>query len=170
MVAQGQNGGMACQGAPAETIECSLEECPTDCEWADWHPPGPCTKTCGGGTEHRHRAKVTEAYLGGAECVGAATEVYPCSVEPCAVDCNYDDWQPFTECTSSCGGGTHMTIRNYTQAMHGGIECSESNTSKEEECNTQACPVIKVKGGARQHHAVLTTFMSVAFTMLHREA
>lgn len=148
--AQAQNGGQACPGSPAEVIACQVQECPSDCTWGEWHDPSPCTKTCGGGSFKRHRARLSEQLFGGLACVGASTEMGPCNVEPCAVDCNYEDWQPFTECSSSCGGGTHSTIRNYTDSTHGGMQCSEANASKEEECNTQACPVITVKGGTQQ--------------------
>lgn len=148
--AQAQNGGAACPGSPAEVLACNIEECPNDCKWSEWHDPGPCTKTCGGGSFKRHRARIAEMLNGGLACSGPSTEIGPCNVEPCALDCQYDEWQPFTECTSSCGGGVHTTMRNYTEAMHGGTACSDGNTTKEEECNTQSCPIITVKGAAHQ--------------------
>lgn len=63
-----------------------------------------------------------------------------------------------------------MTIRNYTAAHHGGVECQEVNASKEEECNHQACPVTKFKGGTQRQGAVLTMILCFALMILQGEA
>jgi len=164
---QAENGGKSCPGSPAEVLACNIEECPIDCVWASWHQPGPCTKTCGGGAFKRHRAKFQEVAFGGKTCTGPNTEIGPCNVEPCSVDCLYDEWQPFTECTASCGGGVHRAKRNGTKASHGGLECSEENSSLEEACNTVECPSVTVKGRARQsHHNSAVVLLAVAVPLL----
>lgn len=164
---QASNGGKACLGSPAEILACNVQDCPQDCKWAEWHAPSPCSKTCGGGSFTRHRARVQQAMFGGAECHGPSTEVGPCNVEPCAVDCKYEDWQPWGECSISCGGGVHKTTRTAIPATNGGIACLETNKTKEEACNTQACPAIQIKAGshrqAHHHLAVLAfSFLMVA--------
>jgi len=93
----------------------------------------------------RHRSKVKEAVAGGAECTGPNTEIGPCNVEPCPRDCTFNEWDQFGECSASCGGGIHSTTRTYKEAEHGGIACNDANTTKEEECNSQACSSITVK-------------------------
>jgi hypothetical protein len=149
-LSQASNGGKACPGAPAEILACNIEECAQDCKWGEWHPPSACTKTCGGGSFRRHRPQELWAEFGGKECTGPNTEIGPCNVEPCAVDCLWDDWSSFNECSASCGGGTHTAKRNGTDPEYGGAECGESNMTKEEECNVQVCPAIMVKGTAFQ--------------------
>lgn len=147
---QAQNGGAACPGSPAEVLACNVEECPQDCLWGHWHEPGPCSKTCGGGVFSRHRAVVTYAHFGGTDCEGPNTEIGPCNVEPCAVDCQYSDWEPWGECSASCGGGIHTAKRNGSEALHGGRECTEGNLSKEDSCNERKCPAVMVEGSAER--------------------
>lgn len=168
MLQQALNGGLECQGAPAEVHPCNVEVCPIDCVWSEWHAPGPCSKTCGGGAEHRHRTILAERTEHGAECEGGDTDVNACNVAPCAVDCFYDEWLPWTECTVSCGGGTRRTSRNYTAEQYGGVSCEESNGTKEEECNVHSCPV-ETKGGTRRHGAFLTMIISVTIMILQGE-
>jgi len=170
-LSQAENGGKSCAGSPAEVLACNIEECPIDCTWAMWHTPGPCTKTCGGGAFKRHRAKFQEVAFGGKTCTGPNTEIGPCNVEPCAVDCLYDEWQPFSECTASCGGGVHTAKRNGTDASHGGLECSQENSSLEEACNIVECPSVTVKGGAQQSHqhsAVLLLAVTVPLLLARK--
>lgn len=164
---QMENGGLHCPGSPAEVLACSVEECPIDCKWAPWAAPGPCTKTCGGGSAHRHRAKVTLQAFGGAACIGPNTEVKPCNVEPCAIDCVYSMWEPWGECTATCGGGIHTATRNGTDPFHGGLECMEQNKTKEGECNTQPCAALSVEGRSTQSHPVYLAVL-VAALGLHR--
>lgn len=173
MLSQASNGGAACPGSPAEILACNVEDCPQDCKWAQWHEPGPCSRTCGGGAFKRHRARFQEAIAGGAPCTGPNTEIGPCNVEPCAVDCLYSDWAPFTACTQSCGGGVHTAERNGTAALHGGIECSTVNMSKEEECNQEECPAVMVEGGAHPQtscHSEVFMFVIAASVLLNQRA
>jgi len=166
---QAQNGGQACPGSPAELLACNIEDCAVDCLWQEWHDPGPCTKTCGGGVFQRHRSKVKEVLAGGAECTGPNTEIGPCNVEPCPRDCVFNEWDQFGECSTSCGGGIHATTRTYKEAEHGGVGCNDANTTKEEECNAQSCPTIMVKGGAKQHSMVMLP-VTFSLFLLRRDA
>ena len=47
--------------------------------WSEWHK-GPCSKTCGGGTQINTR-RCSEC--SGEGCQGADTETVPCNTEPC---------------------------------------------------------------------------------------
>jgi hypothetical protein len=156
------NGGKVCPGSPAEILVCNVQECPVDCVWAPWHDPSPCTKSCGGGSFKRHRSKIQAVANGGKSCDGEpSTEIGPCNVEPCAVDCQFLEWSTWSECSESCGGGTKTALRNATKPEHGGAECSEANMTKEAECNTVGCPGIMVEGGAQHLAAPLITLISV---------
>ena len=60
-----------------------------DCEWSDWGPWSPCSKSCGEPfegliTKYRHIA--TKAQHGGIECKGKNFESEPCPHESCKVN------------------------------------------------------------------------------------
>jgi len=144
---QSSNGGASCQGAPAEVLACNIEDCPIDCAWGDWHHAATCSKTCGGGVMNRHRVRKTEMMFAGQACTGPSTEIGPCNVEPCAVECQYEEWQPYSECTQSCGGGLHRRFRNATAPLHNGAPCDEALKEAEEECNIDECEAEIENGG-----------------------
>jgi len=161
-VRQMENGGAHCPGAPAEVLACNIQECPSDCNWAEWHDPSPCTKTCGGGVFKRYRAKEAVQSHGGALCTGPNTEIGPCNVEPCAVDCQYSEWHSWTECSAPCGGGVHQALRNGTDPYHGGMDCYEQNKSKEEECNLWPCGAKSAAWQQTRYHVAVLLLVAAA--------
>ncbi|CAJ1389747.1 unnamed protein product, partial [Effrenium voratum] len=57
-------------------------------------------------------------------------------------DCVYNDWQKWSECTETCGGGSrHRTRTVKTEAANGGQECKQDEKKQTEDCHTQECPV-----------------------------
>jgi len=58
-----------------------------------------------------------------------------------AVDGNWGLWQPWGECSSSCGGGQRTRVRlcNSPSPSNGGRPCP-GDSSQLSRCNTQACP------------------------------
>lgn len=49
-------------------------------KWTPWGPYGPCSKTCGGGTQSRSRTCTNPApAYGGKDCVGPKTELRKCN-------------------------------------------------------------------------------------------
>jgi len=64
-----------------------------------------------------------------------------CCLGQCAVDCEWDVWSSWTECTASCDTGTTERGRDFkVEAKHGGFPC-QGNTIEVKDCNTQKCPV-----------------------------
>ena len=56
------------------------------------------------------------------------------------VDCRWGNWQSWTECTKTCGGGTRQGVRKVERnATNGGVPCTGS-TIRTAACNTQSCP------------------------------
>ena len=57
-----------------------------------------------------------------------------------SVNCEFDEWEEWTQCTTSCNGGTRFRTRGIkVAAVHGGAEC-EGDSKEEETCNDQLCP------------------------------
>ena len=56
------------------------------------------------------------------------------------VDCKWEDWSEWTECSKSCGIGKQLSSRKIEQpSSHGGTEC-EGNTTKSKDCHEGPCP------------------------------
>jgi len=133
------NGGAACVGDVKETKACNTHHCPVDCAWKAWNAWQKCSKSCGKGEQKRNRAKLREAAHGGKKCTGSAEEKRSCNEKPCPVDCVYDEWQDWGECTKTCGNGTKTHKREVkTEAAHGGKKC-DGDAEASEECELEEC-------------------------------
>ena len=103
-------GGKPCTGDLKEIGACMMEKpChkPQDCvltEWAEW---GRCSKSCGGGEKERTRNVEINADYGGKLCDTNMREVTACNEDLCEdpVDCVWAEWQDWSACSKSCGGG-----------------------------------------------------------------
>jgi hypothetical protein len=141
------DGGVAC-GVLHEEAECNTESCPIDCIVTDFTPFSECSHSCGTGIESRERSITRDVAFGGVACP-ALIESQNCNAEACPIDCvvpawTADDW---SDCSSTCGGGSRTRTRVATQdADHGGQACASLTAS--ESCNGQACPVdcVSVEG------------------------
>ncbi|CEM40094.1 unnamed protein product [Vitrella brassicaformis CCMP3155] len=110
---------------------------PSDCELADWHSEGACSKTCGGGKMTRTRTVIAPPGNGGAGC-GPLTKTAKCNTDPCPIDCvlgNFSDW---TDCSATCGGGLMSRQREVIrEARHNGSPCV--GTEETRQCNVDPC-------------------------------
>lgn len=133
------NGGRLCEGGIREDQACSEQRCPVDCHWHPWSEWGGCSKTCGGGVKTQSRTK-TLAMFGGNECDGNETKQLECAAEDCPVDCAWEPWTAWENCTKSCNAGTTTRLRRKTQVeAYGGSICLGTPTETKA-CNTQGCP------------------------------
>uniref|UniRef100_A0A3P8RV43 Complement factor properdin n=1 Tax=Amphiprion percula TaxID=161767 RepID=A0A3P8RV43_AMPPE len=108
-------------------------------EWA------PCSVSCGAGAQKRLRQCNNPLPAnGGRHCAGSDLETCSCQGKPCPgeIDGNWASWQPWGECSASCGGGerTHVRLCNSPSPSNGGRPCP-GDSSQLSRCNTQACPV-----------------------------
>ena len=75
----------------------------------------------------------------------------------CPIDCEYHEWNSWSSCTVTCGGGIKLRSRLIkTHEAYGGIPCDgitgggssldgiQTGTEKTE-CNTQICPPSMLK-------------------------
>ena len=57
-----------------------------------------------------------------------------------SVNCEFDEWEEWTQCTATCNGGTRFRTRGIkVAAAYGGAEC-DGDIKEEETCNNQPCP------------------------------
>ena len=87
--------------------------------WSQWSD---CTTTCGEGTQDRSReCNNPPPQYGGDDCPGEPTDTRQCpGLPPCPVDCVWNQWSPWTECSLSCANGTQYRTRTFEPAEHGG--------------------------------------------------
>lgn len=153
----------ACNTGPSNCVELvgtDQQEPPQDCilsPFSDWNT---CTKTCGGGQQERSREIKQQANARGKACDDVLDEVRPCGTETCpapvtkgttepAVDCVWEDWGAWNECTVSCGGGSHQRVRDIRVAANEhGHPCDSRSAVDVEGCNMHACDSVNCTWGA----------------------
>ncbi|CAH3019170.1 unnamed protein product [Porites evermanni] len=145
-------GGKSCDklelGPSIETKACVLDSCPVNGGYGQWSEFKDCSVTCGEGVQQRERkCDNPEPQFGGKTCaeqeLGPDVETQTCHKDPCPIDGGYSEWSSYSECTVTCGGGTHERTRECTNPApaNGGRGCEGLGPDKEtEECQTEACP------------------------------
>lgn len=112
---------------------------PQDCKLSEWSEWTSCSTKCGGGEQVRTRTVIAPPINGGTEC-GPLTEKKACNTQSCPVDCQVSDWNEWSSCTASCGGGKQTRSRTILQHNSGGgKECPI--LTETQSCNNQLCPV-----------------------------
>lgn len=140
---EAQYGGKACidHDLTFERRICTNDTCPVDCAWSDWQDWRSCSVTCGSGSSLRMRLIKTPAMHGGKQCAGEPQQSRECNAMYCPQHCEWSQWTPLEDCSTSCGTGSHRLTRSYAvTAQYGGLPC-QGNSSKVSECNLKECPV-----------------------------
>ncbi|XP_052257629.1 SCO-spondin-like [Dreissena polymorpha] len=132
-------GGANCTGPNEESKDCNSNNCPVDGVFSDWSEWYSCAVTCGGGIQLRNRSCIGPLY-GGAECSGDFGDTQKCNTQECPVDGFWLAWQPWQDCTTTCGGGKRSRIRTCDGPHFGGAKCPE-NPNDTEICGTDPCPI-----------------------------
>lgn len=106
-------------------------------EWGDWTT---CTKSCGGGSQTKTRSVDREDAYGGKKC-GKLSKSRECNSFSCPVDCAVSEWESWSICSSSCGGGIQSRSRKVSsEYMYGGKSCP--HLAESQACNEDvSCPV-----------------------------
>ncbi|XP_071515843.1 hemicentin-1-like [Panulirus ornatus] len=111
--------------------------------WGSWGPWSSCSVSCGTGQQERRRICNSPApQHGGSPCPGDEAHTRPCRPQPCPLDGNWSPWDPWSECSATCGSGVQLRSR-YCMApapLYGGKPC-EGAATEEKECQLRDCPV-----------------------------
>uniref|UniRef100_A0A8C4UE85 Hemicentin-1 n=1 Tax=Falco tinnunculus TaxID=100819 RepID=A0A8C4UE85_FALTI len=138
-----QHGGKPCDGSAVDSVMCNIRPCPVDGEWSPWLPWGPCSETCGKGTQSRlrHCSNPPPAH-DGSYCPGPDAQVQVCNKRRCPVDGKWATWSSWSACTVSCGGGSRQRTRHCSDPapQFGGRKC-EGNDIQIDFCNSDPCPI-----------------------------
>ena len=142
-------GGKDCAdlGVNKESQKCNNQPCAVDgglSEWSSWEQ---CSKSCGGGTQVRHRTCTNPTPAnGGKDCsnLGVFKETQRCGNKPCPVNGGLSEWSSYSKCSVSCGIGVQNRYRTCTnpKPAYGGTDCSSIGAFKEvKKCDMKPCPV-----------------------------
>jgi hypothetical protein len=144
------DGSHRCGSCPAQTTKesrpCNTDSCfiprpELDCRLSIWGEWGDCSAECGSGVRFRSRGVEHEAQVGGVSCKGNLKAVGGCQGPPCKkVDCKWSDWDRWSDCSRTCGGGQKRRNRNIAAAPRfGGTPCVAEDKSEVGACNTVSC-------------------------------
>ncbi|CAF1679281.1 unnamed protein product [Rotaria magnacalcarata] len=145
------NGGNPCVGSTLQYDTCNTNvTCPTDGGWSSYTTFGPCSATCGNGTQVRTRnCNSPVPSFGGSQCVGNSKDTQRCLTNiSCPIDGGWSVWAQ-SPCSSTCGIGYRVRQRNCTNPtpQFGGIYCLGSSMDTIF-CNVSnvTCPVMGTWG------------------------
>ncbi|KAM6456551.1 hemicentin-1 isoform 2-T2 [Liasis olivaceus] len=137
-----QHRGRPCEGNAMESIVCNIRPCPVNGAWSSWLSWGPCSETCGKGTQNRIRlCNNPPPSFDGSYCDGPDVQMQVCNDRDCPVNGKWASWSSWSACTMSCGGGTQQRTRDCSDPPpeNGGHRC-EGNDLQVDFCNTDLCP------------------------------
>uniref|UniRef100_A0A8C1LHD0 Adhesion G protein-coupled receptor B1b n=1 Tax=Cyprinus carpio TaxID=7962 RepID=A0A8C1LHD0_CYPCA len=104
--------------------------------WSSWSV---CSVSCGEGLQTRTRSCMTSTY--NTQCTGPLRENRPCNnTAACPVNGAWDEWAPWSLCSSTCGRGYRDRVRTCKQPQHGGEPC-RGPVKQTKFCNIAVCPV-----------------------------
>jgi len=135
------DGGKTCDDILAETKPCDWE--PDDAKVSEWSEWSKCDADCDAGEQTRSRKIIEERDAGGEGFAGELKEVRACpDLKACTkhVDCKWSDWQEWSACSCTCGGGSRARDRYIAVAPLGlGKRCEALDKSESGACNTKPC-------------------------------
>ena len=86
-------------------------------------------------------------FLGACTCDAASGySGSTCAVPPTPVDGVWSEWVATGSCSAACGGGVQLFVRTCAAPQFGGAPCV-GNSTKTQDCNTDACVGPAVDGG-----------------------
>ncbi|XP_069890339.1 hemicentin-1 [Dipodomys merriami] len=137
-----QYGGRRCEGSDIQSDFCNSDPCPTHGNWSPWSGWGTCSRTCNGGQMRRYRTcDNPHPSNGGRACGGPDTQIQRCNSDMCPVDGSWGNWQSWSHCSASCGGGEKTRKRQCDNPVpsKSGRSCP-GDATQVSRCNVQACP------------------------------
>uniref|UniRef100_A0A8C2JY28 Adhesion G protein-coupled receptor B1a n=1 Tax=Cyprinus carpio TaxID=7962 RepID=A0A8C2JY28_CYPCA len=149
------------------TVNAYMLDPPSGGEWSAWSA---CSTTCGEGWQSRTRLCVSVPYS--TQCSGPLREQRPCNnTIVCPVHGSWDEWTPWSLCSSTCGRGYRDRTRSCKQpsffcqpnvALLDGVwnewsswsscssSCSNGTMQRTRECNGPSYGGLECQGEWRQ--------------------
>ncbi|XP_009331353.1 PREDICTED: brain-specific angiogenesis inhibitor 1 [Pygoscelis adeliae] len=125
-----------CMSSPKDSSGVELLGDPAAEEWSPWSV---CSTTCGEGWQTRTRFCVSSSYS--TQCSGPLREQRQCNNSAvCPVHGTWDEWSPWSLCSSTCGRGYRDRTRTCKPPQFGGNPC-EGPEKQTKFCNIALCPV-----------------------------
>lgn len=149
--------GKVAEGMNYESMLCNQDvfcDVAQDCKFSQWSQWVDCTASCNG-VSRRVRGIDVYGKGDGAWCKGATEEIQPCNpgiaelpTPECGQrgrrDCEFADWQPWGECSATCGGGEYRRHRAVAQSASGGGAGCQGALAEIGECGKEQCPGAEV--------------------------
>ncbi|KAM9306065.1 SCO-spondin-like, partial [Gastrophryne carolinensis] len=161
------NGGKDCEGPHVDIKYCQTPDCAGETsypagalcpeeDFSSWTSWTPCSRTC---SDLQLPAVKTRSRFcpAGGNCSGEAfqeticnlpqcpgPDAPPCSGEECReLNCSWNAWSGWSECSRSCGVGQQRRLRTYNPPGEKGFWCEDIQTGHMERrfCSLQACKV-----------------------------
>ena len=83
-----------------------------------------------------------------------------------SVNCEWNNWGPYTECIGICGTGTrNRTRRIKVHSDHGGLDCVGNFTQFDSSCTIldKPCP-----GKSRKHHLAFNIHLQIDCPLIYK--
>mmetsp|Transcript_40498 Transcript_40498/g.128156 ORF Transcript_40498/g.128156 Transcript_40498/m.128156 type:complete len:1542 (-) Transcript_40498:50-4675(-) len=114
---------------------------PVNCQLSEWMAWSACSSLCGAGTRSRKRIVQTLASPDGSGCGSPLEEVGSCLDTRCGqADCRWGDWQAWSACSATCGGGSQSRGRGVAVwPLNGGALCVPQDSEEVASCNAESC-------------------------------
>ena len=100
-----------------------------------------CSRTCDSGHQTRQRTISLQAKYGGLQCTGEPTQTQQCNTQSCPVNCVWNHWSSWSDCSKSCNSGHQTRERTIAQQANSWGEPCTGEPTQTQQCNTQSCPV-----------------------------
>ncbi|XP_062512619.1 hemicentin-1-like isoform X1 [Corticium candelabrum] len=138
-------GGQRCPGENSQNTACNRIPCPVDGKWSTWSQWTPfCSpdKCQGSNQQRRRKCDSPPPANAGRTCPGHDTDTRPCGGLLCPVNGGWGEWNSYTQCTKTCGGGQRTRYRrcDNPRPLNNGLYCVGSDVETSN-CNTQCCAV-----------------------------
>lgn len=145
------NNGAPCIGSNYQYQTCNddvpcvilITGNPVNGTWGNWTSWGPCSGTCGNGSQTRYR-NCSGQYNGGVPCIGASIEYQTCATGvTCPIDGGWSNYTSFGPCSATCGNGTHVRTRNCNNPypQYGGAQCVGDSKQVATCVSNVTCPI-----------------------------
>ncbi|XP_022254744.1 uncharacterized protein LOC111088555 isoform X2 [Limulus polyphemus] len=130
-----------CYGDVMQFQFCNTAVCLVAGNWSNWTNWTTCSVTCGSGRQVRFRKCDNPFPRAGGACPGSSTQFKRCNTEIiCPVNGSWTVWSEWSECTYTCGLGTHYRDRSCSDpAPQGTGNLCEGQATEVSHCFETPC-------------------------------